>query len=99
MTVSAGVTERPPLPDLHYAGFVVHPKQPGPITLAIAHKDGDNFVLDLIRDGLSIEQSAHLLKAYRIDHVNGADDEDDSSDSLAHAVAGVVSVLAEMPHG
>ena len=95
MTASARVTERRPMRGQHYAGFVVHPKQPGPITLAIAHKSGDQFVIDLIRDGLTAEQSAHLLKAYGIDQVTGADDEGDSSDSLVHAIAGVISVLSE----
>lgn len=96
MTASARVTERRPMRGQHYAGFVVHPKQPGPIRL---DKSGDQFVIDLIRDRLTAEQSAHLLKAYGIDQVTGADDEGDSSDSLVHAIAGVISVLSEDANG
>jgi hypothetical protein len=93
--VTPGVTERPPVPDQTYAGFVVHPRKPGPLVLAIGHRHGEQFILDLCRDGLTVQQAADLLKAYRIDTDTGADDESADSVSLAHAVCGVISVLKE----
>jgi hypothetical protein len=93
--VDHGVTERPPMPGQRYAGFAVHPRKPVPVVLAIAHQDGERFVIDLLRDGLTIEQAANLLKAYGIYTVTGADDEGDSRTSHAHAVAGVIGVLQE----
>jgi len=42
-----GVTERPPVPGQSYAGFVVHPRKPGPLVLAIGHRHGERFILDL----------------------------------------------------
>jgi hypothetical protein len=96
--VNPGVTERPPVPGQSYAAFVVHPRAPGPTTLAIAHREGDKFVVDLVRDGLTIQQAADLVKAYGISQVTGADDEGDSSVSLAHAVCGVISLLRDA-HG
>jgi hypothetical protein len=93
VTVTPGVTERPPLPGLHYVGFVVHPRKPGPMTLAIAHKDGNSLILDLLRDGLTIEQCSHPAHAYGVTRLTGADDEGDGSDSLLHATAGVLSLL------
>jgi hypothetical protein len=59
-----GVTERPPVPGQSYAGFVVHPRKPGPIVLAIGHMHREWFILDLCRDGLTVQQAAELLKAY-----------------------------------
>src|SRR5262249_4981983 len=92
--VERGVSERRPVAGQRYAGFAVHPRKPGPIVLAIAHQDGGGmFVIDLLRDGLTFQQAADLLKTYGIDTVVGADDEGDSSVSLAHAVAGVISIL------
>jgi hypothetical protein len=92
--VTRGVTERPPVPGQSYTDFVVHPRKPGPPALAIGHRHGERF-FDLVRDGLTVQQAADLLKAYRIDTVTGADDESDDSVSAAHAVCGVVSVLKE----
>jgi adenine/guanine phosphoribosyltransferase-like PRPP-binding protein len=42
------------------------------------------FILDLVRDGLTIQQSADLVRAYGVDQVTGADDD---GLNLAHAVA------------
>jgi hypothetical protein len=78
--IDRGVIERPPVPGQSHAGFVV--------LLAIGHRHGERFILDLVRDWLTIQQAADLLKA-------GADDEGDDSVSLAHAVCGVISVLKE----
>jgi hypothetical protein len=60
--VDPGVKERPPIPGVHYVAFVVHPSQPGPITLAIAHRDceRDLYVLDLCRETLTVADSAEL---------------------------------------
>jgi hypothetical protein len=109
--MSLRVTERPPLAGQSYVAFVVHPRQPGPSTLAIAHRQGDQYVIDLCRDGLTIQQAADLcrdgltiqqaadlVKAYGISKVTGADDEGDSNVSLAHAVCGVISLLRDA-HG
>jgi hypothetical protein len=86
-------TELPPVPGRHYAAFVVHPRSPGPLVLAIAHKEGGQFVVDLVRGGLTLPQAAKLVTAYGIGRVAVADDEGDSSFSLAHAVAGSIEVL------
>jgi len=51
--ITPGVTERRPIPGVVYHGFVVHPRQPGPVTLAIAHRAGKKIILDLCRDGLT----------------------------------------------
>jgi hypothetical protein len=67
-----GVTERRPIPGVVYHGFIVHPRQPGPVTVAIAHKAGEKIVLDLCRDGLTIADAANLMKAYNITKVTGA---------------------------
>jgi hypothetical protein len=99
--VDHGVTERPPVPGQRYVAFVVHPRKPAPIvfvTLVVAHREGDMRVVDLARDGLTVEQAAELVKAYGIDQVTGADDEGDSSFSLAHAVAGAIYLLREGAH-
>ena len=87
--------ELPPVEGFSYVAFVVHPRQPGPLALAIAHKDGDRFVVDLCRDGLTVQQAADLAKAYGISEVTGADDEGDDSVSLAHAVCGAINLLQE----
>jgi hypothetical protein len=65
-------TERRPIPGVVYHGFIVHPRQPGPVTVAIAHKAGEKIVLDLCRDGLTIADAANLMKAYNITKVTGA---------------------------
>lgn len=87
------VTERPPQPGLSYRAFVVHPSRPSPQTLAIGHREADRFVVDLLRDGLAIAQVVELVKAYSIDQVTGA--ENDENDNLPHAIAGVVSLLRD----
>jgi len=61
-----GWTERRPIPGVAYHGFVVHPRQPGPVTLAIAHRAGKKIILDLCRDGLTVADAANLLEAYSI---------------------------------
>jgi hypothetical protein len=94
--VEPGVTERPPVSGQFYAAFVVHPRAPGPTTLAIAHCEGDKYVVDLVRDGLTIQQAADLVKAYGIGEVTGADD--DGVGSLGQAVCGVISLLRDA-HG
>jgi hypothetical protein len=93
--VDRGVTERPPVHGVRYAAFVVHPREPGPIVLAIGHLEGAKFVIDLLRDGLTVQQAVDLVSAYGLNAVTGADDEGDSSVSHAHAVLGVLNVLKE----
>ena len=49
--VSPDVYERGPLPGVHYIAFVdPSRRQCRPMTLAIAHKDGDVCVVDAIRE-------------------------------------------------
>lgn len=84
-----GVTERRPIPGVVYHGFVVHPRQPGPVTLAIAHRSGKKIILDLCRDGLTVADAANLLKAYSIAKVTGATDQ---GDALAHATMGALDL-------
>ena len=97
--IDHGVTERPPVAGQSYAAFAVHPRiytqGINLVVLAIGHRRGEKFIIDLVRDGLTVPQACDLLKAYGIDTVTGADDEGDSSVNLAHAVAGVISVLQE----
>jgi hypothetical protein len=80
--VTPGVKERPPVPGFRYAAFVVHPPSPGPVILAIAHREGRNGILDVIRESIEVGTSAELLKRYGIGRVVGAPDE---GDGLAHA--------------
>jgi hypothetical protein len=90
--VNHGVTERPPVPGQRYVAFAVHSRQPGPIALAIAHRAGEQRILDLCRDGLTIAQSAELIKAYGVDKVTGAVSDNDGCD-LAHAALGALNLL------
>ena len=87
--IDPGVTERPPVPGWRYVAFVLHPPAPGPITLAIAHAEGHDRVLDVIRDGLTIDESAALLRRYGIDSIVGAEDAGDGL-NLAHAALGAL---------
>jgi hypothetical protein len=89
--ITSGVTERPPVPGWRYVAFVVHPPQPGPVILALAHAEGRKRVLDVIREGIAIADCAALVKRYGIDRVVGATDEGEG-DSLAHAAAGALSL-------
>jgi hypothetical protein len=86
-------TERSPQPGQRYRAFVVHPSRPGPQTSAIGHREGEKCVVDLLRYGLTIAQAAELVKAYGIEQVTGAaNDEDDKG---LHAIAGVISLLQD----
>src|SRR5258705_5995262 len=88
--ITPGVTERRPIPGVVYHGFVVHPRQPGPVTLAIAHRSGEKIILDLCRDGLTVADAANLLKAYSIAKVTGG--ANDEGDALAHATMGAIDL-------
>jgi hypothetical protein len=87
--ITPGVTERRPIPGVVYHGFVVHPRQPGPVTLAIAHKAGKKIILDLCRYGLTVADAANLLEAYSIAKVTGANDE---GEAMAHAALGALDL-------
>ncbi len=87
-----GVTERPPIEGVKYAAFVVHPSQPGNLfAMAIAHRAGEKFVVDVIRDDISIADACAVLERYGISKVTG--DLGEEADALAHAVAGAVYQL------
>jgi hypothetical protein len=85
--------ERAPQPGQRYQAFVVHPSKPGPQTLAIGHREGEKFIVDLLRDGLTIAQAAELVKAYGLEQVTGAANDDD--DKALHAIAGVIRLLQD----
>jgi hypothetical protein len=88
--VTPGVMERPPVPGVSYVAFSVHPPRPGPVVLPIAHCEGEQIVLDLIRDGLTIADAANLTKAYGVAEVESALSEGDGLD-LAHAGVGAIA--------
>lgn len=91
--VTKGVTERLPIDGVTYAAFVVHTPVPGNLlALAIAHR-ADKFIIDVIREDISVPDASAVMKRYRISEVTGANG--DKSDALVHAVAGVVSVLRD----
>ena len=91
--VTKGVTERPPVAGVTYAAFVVHTPLPGNLlALAIAHRTPDKFILDVIRENISVADASAVMKRYGITEVTG-DPNGDKSDALAHATAGVFSVL------
>jgi hypothetical protein len=91
--VDHGVTERRPIAGVRYVGFVVYPPKLGPVVLAIAHREGDVIVQDLIRDGLTIADAANLMKAYGITEVEGMESEDEE---LALATLGVIDRAARL---
>jgi hypothetical protein len=86
-----GVTERPPVAGFSYAAFAVHPRSENLLALAIAHRAGEKFVVDLVREEISVAAASAILKCYGVSEVAGA--EDVYGLPLAQAVMGVVSVL------
>jgi hypothetical protein len=76
---------------LTYHAFVVHPERPGPVALAIAHREALDFVVDLIREQITIDNSVPILRRYGIYHVTGAQEEGDGL-NLAHAVLGALDL-------
>jgi hypothetical protein len=96
--VTKGVTERPPVAGFKYVAFAVHPPTPGLLcALAIAHPRGRTSVVDLVREDISVADSAALLKRYGISEITGAVTEGGGYD-LAHAVAGAISLTREGLH-
>ena len=71
------VSEQPPQSDHHYKAAAAYvpvgylPHKPYPITLAIGHREEVEtkgvFVIDLLRDGLTVEQVNELAMTYGID--------------------------------
>ena len=87
-----GVKERPPIAGVAYAAFAIHPVEPGNLlALAVAHRGGDKFIVDVVKDDISVRDAAAVLHRYGISRVTG--DVGDESDALAHAVAGVIHLL------
>jgi hypothetical protein len=92
-SVDKGVTERPPVAGVSYAAFAVHPPEPGNLlALAIAHRGGEKYIVDVVKDDISVVDAAAVLHSYGVTQVTG--DVGDEADALAHAVAGVVNLLA-----
>ena len=88
--------ERPPVKGVAYAAFAVHPPRPGKLlAMAVAHRAGEKFVVDLVRADVSVAESVAVLQLYRIQRVTGA--VGDEADALAHAVAGAVAELQGLP--
>ncbi len=98
-----GVTELPPVEGRSYAAFVVHPPRPrftedgssGPVTVAIAHYDGDRatYVLDLVKDEITVAASCRELKRYGISKVQGHTSDDYDETGMAEAVCGAFHIL------
>jgi hypothetical protein len=85
-------TERPPLPGVSYAAFAVHPPRPGKLlAMALAHRAGEKFVVDLVRADITVAEAVGVLQRYGVSRVTGAVGDED--DAQAHAVAGVVFEL------
>jgi hypothetical protein len=92
--VDKGVTERPPVEGKSYVAFVVHPPSPGLVlAMAIAHYENDKFVVDLIRDNVSIAAAAADCDRYWIKQVVGQ--EGSAEDAILHAIAGAIGVLKD----
>jgi hypothetical protein len=89
-----GAQERPPVPGWAYVAFVVHPHGAAPVVLAIAHREGTKAVLDVIRESISVADSAGLVKRYGITKVTSAPDEG-QGDSLAHAACGAMVIAMQ----
>lgn len=87
-----GVTERSPIEGQSYVTTVAHPPTRfSPVALAIAHYDGNYYIVDLVRESISVKDAASILKRYNIDEVNGVFDDDDTA--LASAVCAAISKL------
>ena len=59
--------------------------------MAIAHRDADMFIFDVVREDISVGDAAGVLNG--ISRVTGSESDGDGFD-LAHAVTGVFSVLS-----
>jgi hypothetical protein len=85
--------ERAPVKGIGYAACVVHPPRPGiPLAMAIVHRAGAKFVVNLVRADVSIAESVAVLQRYGVSRVTGVVVGDDG-DALADAVAGAVAEL------
>ena len=92
--VDKGVSERPPVEGVKYVAFTVHPPLPGNLhALAIAHRDGEKLVQDVIREDISVPDAAALVKSYGITKVTGT--VGDVEGALAHATMGALSELLD----
>jgi len=89
------VVERPPVAGRSYAAFAVHPRRPGLIAIAIGHCEGEAYVVDLVKDGLSVAAATDESKRYGISKVTGAESDSIDEDGMAHAVCGLISVLQD----
>jgi len=77
--IIAGILERPYEPRHRYVGFVDPSGGSGDsFTMAIAHKEGETSVLDLVRERKSpceppnvVEEFAHTLRRYHVNTVEG----------------------------
>jgi hypothetical protein len=87
-----GVTERPPVRGVAYAAFAVHAPHAGNLlAMAVAHRAGEKFVVDLVRADISVAEAVAVLQRYGISRVTGA--VGDEADALAHAAAGAIGLL------
>jgi len=79
LAITEGVFERPYEPRHKYVGFVDPSGGSGDsFTLAIAHKEGETSVIDVVRERKSpceppavVEEFAHVLRAYHVNTIEG----------------------------
>ncbi len=87
-----GVSERPPVKGVAYSAFAVHPPRPGKLlAMAVAHRAGEKFVVDLVRADMSVAEAVGVLQRYGVSRVTGAVGDED--DAMAHAVCGAIAEL------
>jgi hypothetical protein len=89
------VTERPPVAGRSYMAFTVHPPQLDLVVIAIGHCEGENYVVDLLKEGLSVAAAVKELDRYGIAKVKGAESDSIEEDGMAHAVCGLISILQD----
>lgn len=83
------------MPGFTYRAFVVHPVNDGPLAFAIAHRDGDTAVVDMVRDNFTVRNLVPILKRYGIDRVTG-DVEWGDGLTMAQATLGVVGLVMKV---
>jgi hypothetical protein len=76
-----------------YVAFAVHSPEPGPLlAVAIAHRENGDIVVEAVKEHISVDDCAAVLKGYGISRVHG--DVGDPSDAGAHAVLGAINLLS-----
>jgi hypothetical protein len=87
-----------PVDGWHYLAFAVRPYPPDPgllMAVAITHVDGDRVHLDVVREGLSIDDCDALLHQYRINRIAGHIDDEGDDDAVYHAIMGATTLAVD----